>query len=134
MDGMCEESKFPQRLPRQFAGNRSRYRRTEWSVEKLPWYFRYMSGGAEAYIPTVFKPLHDVEVPLDFWITAIPDLSQFHCIANDLFYFPKEVLALENINYFSLITRGRRQTGRISLFDSKDGLWTFGNTLYEACG
>lgn len=132
IDIFCEEARFPQELPGQFASNCSRYHRTEWSVEKLPWLIRSLNGLASSYVVPIFKPSHNVEVPFDLWISAIPDLIQFICLVNDLLSFPKEALALENYNYLSLITRARRQVGRTSLFDSNDGLWTFRDTLYEA--
>lgn len=132
IDAICEEARFAQEMPAQFVRNCSRDRRTEWSVEKMPYYLRNLDGIPNNYIVPIFKPSFDVEVPLEFWISAIPDLSQFICVVNDFLSFPKEVLALENFNYFSHITRARRQAGRTSLFSSSDGLWTFRDTLYEA--
>ena len=131
IDAFCEEARFPQELPGQFASNFSKDVRTDWSVEKLPYYMRSLTGLPNSIIVPIFKPSRDVEVPLDLWISGIPDLSQWICLVNDLFSFPKEVLALENFNYLSLLTRARRQAGRASLFDSRDGLWTFRDTLFE---
>ena len=132
IDANCEEARFAQDLPSQFVRNGSRDRRTEWSVEKMPYYLRNLAGSPNSYIVPIFKPSFDVEVPLDLWFSAISDLAQFICVVNDFLSFPKEVLALENFNYFSHITRARRQVGRTSLFSSNDGLWTFRDTLYEA--
>ena len=132
VDAFCEEQAFAQELPGQFVGNCSRDRRTEWSVEKMPYYLRSLAGCPNCSIPPIFKPSHEVEVPFDLWISAIPDIQQFFLLGNDLLSFPKEVLALENFNYLSLITRARRQVGRNSLFNSKDGLWTIRDTLHEA--
>lgn len=132
MDAFCEEARFAQELPGQFTSNRVGDGGTAWSVEKLPQYHRHLAGLVSVYIVPIFKPSHEVEVPSDLWISGIPDLSQFLVLVNDLLSFPKEVLALENFNYLSLITRARRQAGRTSLFDSNDGLWTFRDTLYEA--
>lgn len=132
VDAFCEEERFAQELPSQFVGNSSRGQRTEWSVEKMPYYLRNLAGITNCYLPPIFKPSHDVEVPFEHWISAIPDLQQFICLVNDIFSFPKEVLALENFNYLSLITRARRQVGRTSLFNSNDGLWTIRDTLHEA--
>ena len=132
IDGFCEEARLAKELPGQFAVEGFKDGRTEWSVEKLPYYLRSLAGLANVYIVPIFKPSHDVEVPLDLWISAIPDMGQFIMLVNDLFSFPKEVLALENFNYLSLITRARRQAGRTSTFDSNDGFWTFRDTLYEA--
>ncbi|MCJ1263763.1 hypothetical protein MMC22_003633 [Lobaria immixta] len=132
LDAFCEEERYAQELPGQFVGNCSRDRRTEWSVEKMPYYLRNLAGLSNCYIPPIFKPSHEVEVPLENWISAIPDIQQFILLVNDLLSFPKEVVALENFNYLSLITRARRQVGRTSLFNSKDGLWTIRDTLHEA--
>ncbi|MCJ1264860.1 hypothetical protein MMC22_004735 [Lobaria immixta] len=132
IDAICEEARFAQELPSQFVRNGSRDRRTEWSVEMMPYYLRNLAGVPNSFIVPIFKPSLDVEVPLDFWISAIPDLSLFICVLNDLLSFPKEVLELEDFNYFSHVTRARRQVGRTSLFSSNDGLWTFRDTIYEA--
>lgn len=131
VDTFCEEARIAQELPGQFANNGSKNRRTEWSVEKLPYYIRNLVGVPNPYIVPIFKPSHDVEVPVEFWISAIPDLSEFISLGNDILTFPKEVFALENFNYLSLITRARRQAGRISRFDPNDGAWTFRDSLYE---
>ena len=133
LDACCEEARLAQELPSQFASNGSRDQRTEWSVERLPYYIRNLAGFPNVFIAPIFKPSRDVEVPLEFWISGMPDLSEFICLANDLLSFSKEVLALENFNYFSLITRARRQAGRISHFNSNNSLWTIRDTLYEAC-
>ncbi|MCJ1270339.1 hypothetical protein MMC22_010235 [Lobaria immixta] len=98
----------------------------------MPYYLRSLAGVPNCCIPPIFKPSHEVEVPFDLWISAIPDIQEFFLLGNDLLSFPKEVLALENFNYLSLITRARRQVGRTSLFNSKDGLWTMRDTLHEA--
>ncbi|MCJ1429368.1 hypothetical protein MMC29_007282 [Sticta canariensis] len=132
IDAFCEESSFAQKLPGQFESDVSSKRRTEWSVEKLPYYLRSLTGLPCPYIVPIFKPSHNLEVPVDSWISGVPDLSQFIWLVNDFFSFPKEVFVLENFNYFSHVTRARRQDGRISLFSSNDGLWTFRDTLYEA--
>lgn len=132
IDMFCDETKLAHELPGQFASDDSRDGRTEWSVEKLPWYFRNLAGFENSFIVPIFKPSHDVEVPAEFWISAIPDLSVFINVGNDLMSFPKETLALENFNYLSLVTRAKRRVGRASHFKSNDGLWTFRDTLYEA--
>ena len=132
IDAFCEESNFAHKLPGQFESNVSRERRTEWSVEKVPYYLRSLTGLPCPYMVPIFKPSHGLEVPLDSWISGVPDLSQFIWLVNDFFSFPKEVFVLENFNYFSHVTRARRQDGRTSLFNSNDGLWTFRDTLYDA--
>ena len=134
IDAFCEEGRFAQELPSQFASNSSRNQHTEWSVEKYPYYLRNIAGLSVPYLVPIFKPSHHAEVPIDLWISGIPDLTQFILLANDIFSFPKEVLALDNLNYLSLITRARRQDSRTSLFGSSDGLWTLRDTLYEAFG
>lgn len=103
-------------------------------MEELPYYIRNFSALTSPIVVPIFKPLHDVEVPLNLWIFAIPGMSQWICLVNDLLSFPKEVLLLDSFNYFSLLTRARRQAGRNSLFNPKDGLWTFKESLYEAFG
>lgn len=134
IDGTCEEARLARQLPSQFACNRSRgHRATEWSVEKLAWQIRNMCGATNFCLVSLFKPTHDGEVPSEFWISGVPDLTQFFLLANDLFSFSKETLELENFNYLSLLTRARRQAGRTSLFDANNGLWTFRDTIYEAC-
>lgn len=75
MDMFCERQRFTQELPSQFASNRSRDQHTEWSVEKLPFYVRTLNGVPNAYMVPIFKSSHDVEVPFNNWISAIPDLS-----------------------------------------------------------
>ena len=134
IDAFCEEGRFAQELPVQFASNSSRNQHTEWSVEKFPHHLRNIAGLPVPFLVPIFKPSHDAEVPIDLWISGVPDLSQFLCLVNDIFSFSKEVLELENFNYLSLITRARRQHGRTSLFGSSDGFWTFRDTLYEGFG
>ncbi|MCJ1470016.1 hypothetical protein MMC07_008661 [Pseudocyphellaria aurata] len=131
IDACCEEARLAQELPCHFVSDCSRDRPTEWSVEKLARYVRDTSGAPAAYIVPIFKPTHDGEVPSEFWISGMPDLTQFVNHTNDLLSFSKETRALENFNYLSLLTRARRQVGRASLFDTNDGLWTFRDTLYE---
>lgn len=134
VDGFCEEARLVQQLPGQFTSHGARDQRTKWSAEKLPYYIRNRAGLSDFYMAPIFKPSHDVEVPADLWISGIPDLQRFILLANDLFSFSKETLALENFNYFSLLTRTRRQAGRTSHFDFNGGLWTVRDTLYEAVG
>lgn len=77
VDMFCEEQRFTQELPSQFASNRSGDQHTEWSVEKLPFYVRNLGGVPNPYMVPIFKSSHDVEVPFNLWISAIPDLSVF---------------------------------------------------------
>ncbi|MCJ1467201.1 hypothetical protein MMC07_005824 [Pseudocyphellaria aurata] len=133
IDGCCVEAGIEQELPCHFVSGCSRDRPTEWSVENLAWHIRIVAGVPTPYIVPIFKATHDEEVPPDFWISGIPDLKQFILLGNDLLSFSKEMRVLEQFNYLSLLTRARRQAGRASLFDTNDGLWTFRDSIYEAC-
>lgn len=134
IDGFCEEADMVHQLPSQFTTHGARDQRTNLSVEKLPYYIRNRAGLADGYIAPIFKPSHDVEVPNNLWISGIPDLQRFILFINDIFSFSKETLAQENLNYFSLVTRAKRQVGRTSHFDFNGGLWTMRDTLYETVG
>ncbi|MCJ1471321.1 hypothetical protein MMC07_009969 [Pseudocyphellaria aurata] len=128
----CEEARLAQELPRQFVSDCSRDRPTEWSVEKLPVHIRNLSGAPASYIVPIFKPTHDGEVPSEFWISGISDLTQFINFVNDLLSFSKETRALENFNYLSLLTRARRQDQVLNSTIAVDRLLvTFAESLSE---
>lgn len=133
MDWFIEESEYAKELPSQFIKGSLGNERTEYRVDKLPYYFRIVVGLAPCYLMPIFKPTIDIEVPIRVWISAIPYLEKYILLLNDILSFRKEFRERENINYFSLTTRAKRQTGYNSQFCSKEGPWTFRDTLYEAC-
>lgn len=133
MDWFCEETKFAKELPSQFIEGSAGETRTEYRVDKLPYYFRIAAGLAPCYLMPIFKPTIDIEVPIRVWVSAIPYLETYIVIINDVLSFRKEFQCRENFNYFSLTTRAKRQTGHLSQFGFKKSPWTFRDTLYEAC-
>lgn len=133
MDRFCEESGYAKELPSQFIKGSIGEERTEYRVDKLPYYLRIVAGLAPAYLMPIFKPTIDIEVPMRVWISAIPYLESYIVLVNDILSFRKEFRDRENFNYLSLTTRVKRQTGYLSQFGSKESPWTFRDTLYEAC-
>lgn len=133
MDWFCEESKFAKELPSQFIKGSTGEERTEYRVDKLPYYFRIAVGLAPCYLMPIFKPTIDIEVPIRVWVCAIPYLESYIVLMNDILSLPKEFRSRENFNYLSLTTRAKRQAGYLSRFGSKESLWTFRDTLYESC-
>lgn len=133
IDGFIEESEYRKELPSQFKKGSFGKERTEYRVDKLPYYFRTVVGLAPCYLMPIFKPTIDIEVPIRVWISAIPYLEKYIVLLNDILSFRKEFRERENINYLSLTTRAKRQTGYNSQVGSKEGPWTFRDTLYEAC-
>lgn len=133
MDAFYEESKYAKELPSQFIKGSIGEERTEYRVEKLPYYFRNLAGLGSCYLMPIFKPTIDIEVPIRVWISAIPYLESYIIMINDILSFRKEFQHRENFNYLSLTTRAKRQTGSLSRFGSKESPWTFRDTLYEAC-
>lgn len=131
MDWFCEEAKFAKELPSQFIEGSSGEERTDYRVDKLPYYFRLATGLAPGYVMPIFKPTIDIEVPIRVWVSAIPYLESYIVLINDILSFPKEFRNRESFNYLSLTTRAKRQAGFLSQFGSKE--WTFRDTLYEAC-
>ena len=98
-------------------------------------YFRNQSGIPEPVAMGIFKPSREVEVPLDFWITSMTDLTAFTNLTNDLLSYRKELLAGEDFNYISLQTQAKRQANIPSQFlstHSSDGKWTVRDTICEA--
>ncbi len=133
MDGFCEESGYAKELPSQFIKGSIGEERTQYRVDKLPYYFRNVVGLAPAFLMPIFKPTIDIEVPIRVWISAIPYLESYIILMNDILSFRKEFIDRENFNYLSLTTRAKRQTGYLSQFGSKESPWTFRDTLYETC-
>lgn len=133
MDWFCEEAKFAKELPSQFIEGSTGETRTEYCVDKLPYYFRIAAGLAPCYLMPIFKPTIDIEVPIRVWVSAIPYLEAYIILINDILSFRKEFQCRENFNYFSLTTLAKRQAGCLSQFGSKKSPWTFRDTLYEAC-
>lgn len=133
MDGCCEESAYVKELPSQFINGSIGEERTEYAVDKLPYYLRNLTGFAPCYLMPIFKPTIDIEVPIRVWISAIPYLETYIVLINDILSFRKEFRDGENFNYLSLTTRAKRQTGYLSQFDSEESPWTFRDTLYETC-
>lgn len=133
MDGFCDESGYAKELPSQFIKGSIGEERTEYSVDKLPYYFRNIAGLGPAYLMPIFKPTIDIEVPMRVWVSAIPYLENYIILTNDILSFRKEFRDREDFNYLSLRTRAKRQTGYLSQFGSKKSPWTFRDTLYETC-
>lgn len=133
MDGYCDESGYAKELPSQFIKGSIGKERTEYPVDKLPYYFRNIVGLGPAYLMPIFKPTIDIEVPMRVWVSAIPYLESYIILMNDILSFRKEFRDLEDFNYLSLTTRAKRQLGYLSQFGSKKSLWTFRDTLYETC-
>lgn len=133
MDWFCEEVKYAKELPSQFIEDSTGETHTKYRVDKLPYYYRIAAGLAPCYLMPIFKPTIDIEVPMRVWVSAIPYLESYIVIMNDLLSFRKEFQLRENLNYFSLTTRAKRQSGYLSQFGLKKSPWTFRDTLYEAC-
>lgn len=133
MDSFYDESKYAKELPSQFIKGSVGKERTEYRVDKLPYYFRIVAGLAPCYLMPIFKPTIDIEVPIKVWVSAIPYLESYIVLMNDILSFRKEFRDRENFNYLSLTTRAKRQTGYPSQFGSKESPWTFRDTLYESC-
>lgn len=133
IDWFCEESGYAKELPSQFIKGSIGEERTQYRVDKLPYYFRNIAGLSPAYLMPIFKPTIDIEVPIRVWISAIPYLESYIILMNDILSFRKEFIDRENFNYLSLTTCAKRQTGHLSQFGSKESPWTFRDTLYETC-
>lgn len=133
MDGFCEESGYAKELPSQFIKGSIGEVRTEYRVDKLPYYLRNLAGLSPCYLMPIFKPTIDIEVPHRVWVSAIPYLESFIVLANDILSFRKEFRDQEGFNYLSLTTRAKRQNGYLSHFEPKESPWTFRDTLYETC-
>lgn len=133
MDWFCEESRFATELPSQFIKGSTGEERTDYRVDKLPYYFRIAAGLADCYLMPIFKPTIDIEAPIRVWVSAIPFLESYIILVNDILSFRKEFRDRENFNYLSLTTRAKRQAGYLSQFGIEESPWTFRDTLYEAC-
>lgn len=133
MNGFCEESEYAKELPSQFIKGSIGEERTEYRVDKLPYYFRNIAGLGPCYLMPIFKPTIDIEVPIRVWVSAIPYLESYIVLMNDILSFRKEFRNRENFNYLSFTTRAKRQAGYLSQFGSKESPWTFRDTLYETC-
>lgn len=133
MDAFCEESAYAKELPSQFIKGSVGEERTEYAVDKLPYYLRNLTGLSPCFLMPIFKPTIDIEVPSKVWISAIPYLETYIVLLNDILSFRKEFRDGENFNYLSLATRAKRQSGYLSQFDSEESPWTFRDTLYETC-
>jgi hypothetical protein len=102
------------------------------AIERFPLYYRTVNGVPMPYLLPIFKISKEVDIPMHYWECIIPDLVDVINLTNDLLSFPKEVLAADTWIYMTLVTKSHRQAQRLSRFKgSKDGLWTFRDSLFE---
>ncbi|KAJ7726011.1 hypothetical protein DFH07DRAFT_1002067 [Mycena maculata] len=98
---------------------------------KFPQYLRSKSGISEAYAACIFKSRKEQDVPLNKYIRALPDLTFFIEVMNDLLSFHKEELAAETHNLIHLRTRSLSSSGARGT--GADGEWTRYDTLRLLC-
>lgn len=98
-------------------------------LDGLPKTMRRLSGLGASMMTALFTPTVATAVPLPYWIPILEYADTYVGLLNDLVSLPKEILAGETFNYFSLQTRARSAAGVPSAFG--DELWTFRDTVCE---
>ncbi|KAF9067448.1 terpenoid synthase [Rhodocollybia butyracea] len=95
----------------------------------FPIYLRHRTGVGEAYAAVVFKATKEQGLPLSRYITALPDMSLYIVLLNDLLSFHKEELAGETINMIHI----RTQTLKENSGTGASGEWTVFDTFSLMC-
>ncbi|KAJ7131825.1 isoprenoid synthase domain-containing protein [Mycena crocata] len=96
-----------------------------------PHYLRSKSGIAEAYVAGIFKATRDQSCAVAKYIRAVPDLTFFIEVMNDLLSFHKEELAGETHNLIHLRTRALSSSGAAR--SGHEGEWTPYDTFSLLC-
>ncbi|KAK7753980.1 hypothetical protein SLS62_004079 [Diatrype stigma] len=97
-------------------------------------YFRGFTGITTSFTVGIFKPSRQTEVPLEYWLPSINNLTGFMNLINDLLSWPKEVMAEEDYNYMSIQTLSHRQVKKPRIITSTSANtddWTFRDTICE---
>ncbi|KAF9067422.1 terpenoid synthase, partial [Rhodocollybia butyracea] len=95
----------------------------------FPIYLRNRTGIAEAYAAAIFKHTKEQSLPLSRYIMALPDMSFYIVVMNDLLSFHKEELAGETVNMIHL----RTQTLKENRGTGASGEWTALDTFNLLC-
>lgn len=97
-------------------------------------YFRGVTGIAASFMVGIFKPSRQTEVPLEYWLPSIQNLTNFINLINDLLSWPKELMAEESHNYMSIQTLSHRQVKKPRIImgtSANSDDWTFRDTICE---
>ncbi|KAF9067449.1 terpenoid synthase [Rhodocollybia butyracea] len=95
----------------------------------FPIYMRHRSGVGEAYAAAVFQATTDQGLPLSRYIMALPDMSLYIVVMNDLLSFHKEELVGETINMIHIRTRILKENRG----SGASGEWTVLDTFNLMC-
>ncbi|KAJ5101691.1 hypothetical protein NUU61_003913 [Penicillium alfredii] len=130
LEGWCLEGQMQDTYRYTQSGGGSSQSLRICQLEDFPYYLRSITGVPIPYIIGIFKPTRELEVPYTLWMSCFPALKVFACLTNDLFSYPKELLAGERFNYMNIQTKTKQDAGCKSQF-VENMPWTFRDTLYE---
>ncbi|KAF9049405.1 hypothetical protein BDP27DRAFT_1304729 [Rhodocollybia butyracea] len=95
----------------------------------FPLYFRYRSAIADACSAAIFKSTKEQSLPLSRYIIAVPDISFYVAIMNDLLSFHKEEKLGESITMIHLHTQSLKENSGTGA----SGKWTTLDTFNLLC-
>ncbi|KAF9061712.1 terpenoid synthase [Rhodocollybia butyracea] len=96
---------------------------------RFPLYIRHRTGIAEAYAAAIFKSTKYQDLPLSRYIMALPDITFYTLVLNDLISFHKEELGGETVNMIHLQT----QSFKGYAGSGASGEWTVSDTFNLLC-
>ncbi len=134
MEASFTEDTFAKKLPPHLSYVPPRTAAGGFSPSGFASFFRFLTGEPIPFMLGIFKPSREIEVPLEYWMTSIPNLVTYIDLINDLLSWPKEVMAEETYNYVSIQTLSHRRAKTTRITAGKPGSsgdWTFRDTICE---